>query len=231
MEPIELNLENQLTPRQLQIFKRIAEFQLTHSYSPTIGELAEELGISRSTAFEHIGELRKKGQLTASPGRARSLMLTPKAQELLERLKSKRGHATVQRATAHPDPAEFPAESIAVLGKVAAGVPIEAIENKEHFSLASVFGETEKLFALEVRGESMVEEDIHDGDYVICRKSHTAENGQLVIAKVEDNEVTIKKFYREKAQARLQPANANYQPIFTDKCQIQAVVVGLLRNL
>ena len=215
-----LKLTSQLTPRQLQLLKTIASFQASRCYSPTIGELAAELGISRSTAFEHIAELRKKGLLSAYPGRARSLKLTSKAQELLNRL-------TNHISELHP---ESP-RGIPLVGRVAAGSPIEAIENKDHLSLSSHFGTGDNLFAIEVIGDSMLDNDIRNGDYVICRRTSVAETGQLVIAIVDKKEATLKRFYKEKTCVRLQPANNDYAPIYSDDCRIEAVVVGLVRKL
>ena len=120
---------------------------------------------------------------------------------------------------------------IPLAGTVAAGLPIEAVENKESLSLTSCFGNGGDIFALEVSGESMIDDDIHSGDYVICRRSAVADNGQLVIALVDNENATLKRFYREKTRARLQPANEDYQPLYSDNCRIEAVVIGLVRKL
>ena len=215
-----LKLTSQLTPRQLQLLKTIASFQASRCYSPTIGELAAELGISRSTAFEHIAELRKKGLLSAYPGRARSLKLTSKAQELLNVITDN-----------SPNVYRQPPTGIPLVGRVAAGSPIEAIENKDYLSLRSHFGSSDDTFALEVRGDSMLDNDIRDGDYVICHRSSVANNGQLVVAIVDEEEATLKRFYKEETRARLQPANDCYDPIYSNNCRIEAVVVGLVRKL
>jgi len=209
---------NQLTPRQLQLLKAICSFQASQCYSPTIAELASELAISRSTTFEHITELRKKGLLSAYPGRARSLNPTSKAQRLLEAL-------TDHSSNSCPEPMGIP-----LVGRVAAGLPLEAVENKDYLSLISRFGTGDDLFALEVTGDSMTGADIRNGDYVICRRTPLADNGQLVIAIVDEKEATLKRFYRQKSHARLQPANDDYDPIYSDNCRIEAVVVGLLRK-
>ena len=119
---------------------------------------------------------------------------------------------------------------IPLAGSVAAGLPVEAIENVESLSLVSTFGSGDDIFALEVTGDSMIGQDIRQGDYVICRRSRTAENGQLVVAIVDEENATLKRFYKEKNRARLQPANDNYQPIYSDNCQIEAVVIGLIRK-
>ena len=213
------NPTSRLTPRQLQLLKVICSFQTSQCYSPTLAELASELRISRSTVFEHITELRKKGLLSAYPGRARSLKLTSKAQELLNRL-------TDRVSELHPKPPT----GIPLVGRVAAGSPIEAIEDKDYLSLRSHFGSSDDTFALEVIGDSMLDNDIRDGDYVICRRTSIAETGQLVIAIVDKKEATLKRFYKEKTCVRLQPANNDYAPIYSDDCRIEAVVVGLVRK-
>ncbi len=208
-----------LTPRQMQLLKAIAGFWASRCYSPTIGELASEMGISRSTAFEHIAELRRKNLLSACQGRTRSLKLTLKAQELLEALAEQNWSADDQ-----------PPTDIPLVGRVAAGSPIEAIEDKNYLCLSSHFGSGDCLFALEVVGDSMVDDDIRDGDYVICRRNPVADNGQLVIAIIDNENATLKRFYKEKTRARLQPANDDYDPIYSEACRIQAVVVGLVRK-
>jgi repressor LexA len=210
----------QLSPRQLQLLRMIACCQESRCYSPTIAELASELDISRSTVFEHIAELRNKGLLSCHPNRARSLKLTSRAQELLRHLADQCSRPYSAEATGIP-----------LSGKVAAGVPLEAVENTEYLSLNSCFGGGDDVFALEVKGDSMVGEDICEGDYVICRRSSVANDGQLVIAIVDNENATLKRFYKEKSQARLQPANESYQPIYSDNCRIQAIVVGLIRKL
>ncbi len=121
-------------------------------------------------------------------------------------------------------------EGIPLAGNVAAGVPVEAVENIESLSLSSTFGSGDDIFALEVSGESMIDEDIHQGDYVICRRSRVADDGQVVVAIVDEENATLKKFYKEENRARLQPANEDYQPIYSDNCRIEAVVIGLIRK-
>ncbi len=209
-----------LTPRQLQLLKIIAGSQTSRCYSPTIAELASEVGISRSTAFEHIAELRKKGLLRSYLGRARSLKPTSKAQKLLKAL-------DYQSNSLH----YHPPTGIPLAGRVAAGEPIEAVEDTEVLSLSSYFAPSDDIFALEVTGDSMAGDDIRSGDFVICRRSTVAENGQLVVAIVDEKEATLKRFYKEKTKVRLQPANNDYDPIYSEACRIEAVVVGLLRKL
>ena len=208
-----------MTPRQIQLLEAIHSFRARQYYSPTIAELASELNVARSTVFEHIAELRRKDLLSASPARARSLNLTSKALKLLNNFNDP-GASSCGRQTGIP-----------LAGKVAAGAPIEAVEDTQLLSLSSHFGTSDDIFALEVKGDSMAGADIRNGDFVICQRRPTAENGQLVIAIVDENEGTLKRFYKEKTCARLQPANDDYEPIYSDNCRIQAVVIGLLRKL
>jgi repressor LexA len=177
-------------------------------------ELAESLGISKTSIFERIEGLKEKGLLSASPGRVRSLSLTTKAQKLLKS----------QTETNEPD-------SIPLLGRIAAGSPIEAIENVEQISLQSEFGSNDDTFALKVQGDSMTGDGIFDGDYVICKKGQPAQNGKIVAAVVENENATVKRFYKESDGIRLQPSNPDYEPIYTQDCTIAGVVVGLMRKI
>ncbi len=219
MRPRDTDLIDGLTPKQLQVLRHIAAFHGSQCYSPTIAELARQLSLSRSTVFEHLGELQRKSLLSTCPGRARSLRLTPQGRRLL---RNTQAHVVEDEEASHT--------SVPLLGQVAAGLPVEAVENKETLSLESCFGTGDDLFALQVRGDSMIEENIRPGDYVICRRAQTAQNGQLVVALVHEGQATLKRFYREEDRARLQPANPDYQPIYSDDCRINAVVVGLLRK-
>jgi len=211
------NAEIRLTPRQLQLLKMVARFQEDRCYSPTLAEMACELRISRSTVYEHIGELQRKGLLSDSANRARSLKVSSRARRLLSNL-------TASGCQTEPG-------AIPLAGTVAAGVPIEAVENADSLSLDSCFGAGDEVFALEVRGDSMIGDDIHEGDYVICHRQSIAHDGQLVVAIVDEENATLKRFYREENQARLQPANDDYEPIYSDNCRIEAVVIGLVRKL
>ncbi|MDO8303327.1 MAG: transcriptional repressor LexA [Sedimentisphaerales bacterium] len=210
-----------LTPRQLQLLETIAHFQASQPYSATIQELASQLNISRTTAFEHLAALREKGFLSACPNKARSLKLTSQGQKLLKQ------HRT--QKTPQPILAEDTG-GLPMAGRVAAGRPIEAIEQQERLSLTTHFGSTDEVFALEVVGDSMIDDGICSGDHVICRRSANAHNGQLVVAIVDDDNATVKRFYKEATQVRLEPANKNYAPIYSTNCRIEAIVVGLLRK-
>ncbi|MBN2182013.1 MAG: repressor LexA [Sedimentisphaerales bacterium] len=208
-----------LTPRQLELLRMIAEYQQSRCYSPTLAEMAAALNISRSTVFEHIAELRKKGLLSGSPNKARSLKADSKAFELLDFC-----------SETEINPCSGRSDEIPLAGQVAAGLPVEAVENTDSLSLNSCFGSGEDIFALEVNGQSMIGEDIQPGDYVICRRGGVAHDGQLVIAVVDEENATLKRFYKEKSRVRLEPANDDFQPIYSDNCRIEAVVIGLVRK-
>ena len=208
-----------LTPRQLELLKLVAQHQVNCCYSASMQELAADLQISRTTTFEHITALRRKRLLSADPGKARSLRLTPQGRSLLESIKD-----------APPAEGET-VDGIPLLGRIAAGQPIDAVANQDQLSLASQFGTGDDVFALQVCGDSMIDAGINDGDYVICTRSTTASAGQVVVALLDDDTVTLKCLYPENGRARLQPANKDYSPIYSSNCRIQAVAIGLLRKL
>ena len=208
----------QITPRQLAVLKAIAYFEKNRCYSATIAELAIQLNVSRTTVFEHIAALREKKLLTGTKGKARSLKLTKKANRLLD---------DIDRTEELP---ETSAGSVPLLGNVAAGNPIDAIENRQMLSLTSVFGDSDDIFALEVRGDSMIEAGIDSGDFVLCKRTPNAVDGDMVVAIVDEDTATVKRFFRDENQIRLEPANEAYDPIYTDNCRIEGVVLGTMRK-
>ena len=201
-----------LTPKQQRILTLIRDSRLTRGYSPTLQELADELQVSKVTVFEHVEALIKKGALQRDANKARSLELTDDC--LLP---------DEQRATRLP-----------LVGSIAAGHPIEAVEDREFLDLEELFTAPRSsgdIFVLKVDGESMIDEQIRDGDYVICRKTNTARNGQTVVALLPDTgEATLKKFYKEKGRVRLQPANEAFEPMWFDDVQIQGIAIGVVRS-
>jgi repressor LexA len=214
------------------MLKAIAQSGSRDGYSPTIGELARQAGVSRTTTFEHIGQLRKKGLISGQVRKARSLTPTSKARKLLKQISSSAARLAVAvSATVAPIPADAKSEEIPLAGVVAAGLPIEAVENQDKLSLDSLFGSSGEIFALEVRGDSMTDQNINNGDYVICRRAPSASDGQLVIAIVDNENATLKRFYREPGRVRLQPANDSYEPIYSENCRVEGVVIGLVRKL
>jgi repressor LexA len=199
-----------LTPKQLHILTRIRDLRVARGCSPTLQELADELGKSKVTVFEHVEALIKKGALVRDPNKARSLTISPNVDLPDE-----------QRTTRLP-----------LVGTIAAGMPIDAVEDRQFLDLEELFAArgAEDVFVLRVRGDSMIEDQICPDDYVVCRKANSARNGETVVALLENGEATLKRFYREKGKIRLQPANANYEPIIVSDCQIQGVVIGVIRS-
>ncbi|MGB2938539.1 MAG: transcriptional repressor LexA [Phycisphaerae bacterium] len=194
-----------LTPRQLDIVRFIHDYTVEHEYAPTMQEIADHLGVSRPTVFEHLGALEKKDVIRREPTLARSISLVPEPEET--------------------------GAVLPLVGRIAAGKPIEAIEDAELVDLESLFcGRAGETFVLEVRGNSMIDEQIRDGDYVIVEKRETARNGETVVALLPEGDATLKKFYKEKGRIRLQPANLAMAPIYVDDVQIQGIVIGVLRK-
>jgi len=196
-----------LTPKQLRVLTFIRDFSHARGYAPTMQELADEFGVSKVTVFEHIVALQRKGYLKRARHRARSLRLSA--------------------GIRFPD--ERPTR-LRLVGTIAAGSPIEAIEQAEVLDLEDMFVSPHGNFVLRVRGDSMIDDQICDGDYVIVEKREVARDGETVVALLDSGEATLKRFYRERDGARLQPANPAYKPIVTKNVRIQGVVVGILRR-
>jgi len=202
-----------LTPKQLRILKMIRDSRVTRGYSPTMAELAGVLGISKVTVFEHIEALIKKGAITREPNKARSLKIADKA--IL--------------------PDEEKALDFPLVGRIAAGLPIEKYEQSDTLDVCGLFGprlgQQGGSFALQVEGESMQDEGIMDGDYIIVERRETARNGERVVALLPDGETTLKTYFREAdGKIRLQPANPAFEPIIVKECKVQGVVIGVLRR-
>ena len=205
-----------LTPKQLEVIELIRQCQNDHGYSPTMQELAEQIGVSKVTVFERIEALIRKGALTREANRARSLSI---AKSITERYEKKENAAM-----------RFP-----LVGRIAAGMPIERCEDSETLDLTSMFGprvgQRGDTFALRVEGESMKDEGILDGDFVLVQKQSTAKNGDRVVALLPDGETTLKTFYKEtNGTIRLQPANTEFDPIIVKHCVVQGIVTGVLRS-
>jgi repressor LexA len=203
-----------LTPRQLEIVKFIRTYAAEHEYAPTMQEIADHLGVSRPTVFEHIEALEARGAITRQRTKSRAIELVP---ELLS----------------HPHEVRIEGFQLPLVGRIAAGSPIEAIEETEVLDIEALFrGRTGDVFALQVRGNSMIDEQIRDGDFVIVEKRDDARNGETVVALIDDTEATLKKFYYDVGQIRLQPANPTMEPILVDpeRVRIQGVVIGVLRK-
>lgn len=202
-----------LTPKQLRIVQLIRECQLTNGYSPTMQELAEATGVSKVTAFEHVEALIRKGVLAREAHKARSLSIVEDA----------------------PLPDEAAPLQFPLVGRIAAGMPIEKCEQNDMLDLENLvgprLGSNSGTFALRVEGDSMQDEGILDGDYVLVERRNTARNGERVVALLPDGESTLKTLFHESnGMIRLQPANDAFEPIIVAECQIQGVVTAVLRS-
>ncbi len=214
-----------LTPKQLLVLQAVAEYQSSHCYSPTMEEIAALLNVKRPTVYEHIEALRRKQLLANSSGKARCLRLTGRAEEFLNSIENGR---IEQFQKDYPSPQ---AAGLSLLGRVSAGYGIEAVEDKTEFGITELFGQHGGLFVLEVHGQSMIGAGIFDRDYLICRPAATADSGQLVIALLDGQNATIKRFFKDKKGICLRPENDCFDPIYPQECTIQALVVGLIRRM
>ncbi|HXZ42533.1 MAG TPA: transcriptional repressor LexA [Terriglobales bacterium] len=203
-----------ITRRQRQLYDFISEFVQKNGYSPSFDEIRVGMGLnSLATVHKHVSNLEKKGLLTRDYNRSRSIDLLPPKGRLKQAM-------SVNSTMVLP-----------LMGRIAAGRPIEAVENPETISLAD-FVRSKEVFVLEVRGDSMQDEHILSGDYVLVEKAKTAHNGDIVVALVEGSDATLKRFYREGDNIRLQPSNVNMQPIIVPAANVdvQGRVIGVLRK-
>jgi repressor LexA len=195
-----------LTPKQLHIYKFIKTFRNAHDYSPTLEEIAVEFGVSKITVLQHLRALEKRGAIRRGRYQVRGI-------EVREPSRSTKS------------PTRLP-----LVGVIAAGEPIEAIEDRETLEISDLVGGRNDPFLLRVRGDSMIDEQIRDGDYVVCERRTAAHNGETVVA-IIDEEATLKRFYRERGgRVRLQPANQRMKPIYPKRVEIRGVVIGILRK-
>ncbi|WP_338835954.1 transcriptional repressor LexA [Neomoorella thermoacetica] len=198
----------ELTPKQEMVLNYIRQFINTHGYPPTVRDICRATGLrSSSTVYGHLSRLEQKGYIRRDPLRSRAI-------EIVE-----------------PGPtAAANVVSVPLVGKIAAGQPILAVENIEDtFPLPSKIAGSEDAFMLRVQGDSMIEAGILDGDYIIVRPQETAENGDIVVALLGE-EATVKYFYRYEDHVELVPANSRMQPIKAREVTILGKVVGLLRR-
>jgi len=206
---------SKISSRQLAILEFIRSEVRSKGYPPSVREIGEAVGLaSSSTVHGHLDRLEKKGLIRRDPTK-------PRAIELLGQEDSENAHqfaTTVAR--------------IPVVGKVTAGLPITATENiEDYFPLPTHYVGDNKVFMLSVQGDSMVEAGIMSGDYVIVRQQQTADNGDIVVAMTEEDEATVKTFYKERDHIRLQPENPAYEPLRLNRVTILGRVIGLFRDI
>lgn len=199
------NLER-LTKRQREVYEFIREKIRTRGYGPTVREIGTQFNISSPNGVMcHLKALEKKGLINREPNMSRAIML----------------------ATDSPENKGLP-----LSGRVAAGMLHEAVEQDERVDFAEMFNaDTGDLFVLQVDGDSMIEDQIADGDYVVIRKQKTAHPGQIVVALTDENEATLKRWFPEGNRIRLEPANSSMEPIYVKNAQVMGVMVGVVRKV
>ena len=203
-----------LSKRQQDILDYIKDEVRQKGYPPSVREIGLAVGLaSSSTVHGHLARLESKGLIRRDPTK-------PRAIEILD----------LDGTTQAPD---YKIINVPIVGKVTAGLPITAIENvEEYFPLPERFAPAdEQVFMLEIMGESMIEAGILDGDYVIVKQQNTANNGEIIVAMTEDDEATVKRFFKEKDFIRLQPENSTMEPIILRNITILGKVIGVYRNI
>jgi repressor LexA len=204
-----------LTRRQKQVYDFLAGFVEEHGYSPSFEEIGEGLGLSSlATVHKHVSNLEEKGLLKRDYNRSRSIDLVKPRGRMRQMLGATSAGLTLP-----------------LMGRIAAGRPVEALENPESISLAD-FTRSKDVYVLQVTGESMQDEHIVNGDYVLVEKTNIARDGEIIVALVGGSDATLKRIYTEGDKIRLQPSNAAMQPIRVPAAdvQIQGRVIGVLRK-
>lgn len=197
--------------RQRQILEFIQQFVQSNGYAPTLKQIATALGVSSlATVHEHLTTLEAKGLLKRKAGKTRAIQLVESDVDFLS-----------EKTMAVP-----------ILGFIRAGAPVEPYTDPNAtMSIAPSFTSGKKrVYVLQVRGDSMIEDQIRDGDYVVIEETETANNGDIVVALLDNGTATLKRFFKEATRIRLEPANATMSPIFVKNCRIQGKVVGLIRK-
>jgi repressor LexA len=197
-----------LTKRQREILDFLNDFIQQHGYAPSLEEIGRRFGLSSlATVHKHLTNLQEKGFIKRAWNRSRSVEL----------MSARVGSRAVE---------------LPLLGYVAAGVPIEAVAGNETIAVPEDLVGKRDTYVLRVKGDSMIDEQICDGDFVIVEDRRTADNGEMVIALLNGSDVTLKKLYRENGRIRLQPANPAVLPIIAapDQVHVQGVVVGVMRK-
>jgi repressor LexA len=207
-----------LTEKQIDVLNFIRDFIADRAISPTLEEMAQYFGVSKITIHEHVKALESKGAIRKQANRKRSI-------ELIEGA-SQPGHAD-----------RIAAPVLTIRGRVAAGAFIEEVEADEEFAMEDLARDTASCYMLRVEGDSMIDAHICDGDLVIVEPARSAENGQIVVARIDDEntggkQATVKRFYKERNRIRLQPANEHLEPMILARpdVEIEGRVVGVVRQ-
>ncbi len=208
--------------RKTKILDYIAATLRARGYPPSVREIARAVGLaSTSAVHHHLLILEREGYLERGAAQSRAIRLTPTAALRLG-----------LSSELVPQAAMAEAHVLPVIGEIAAGGPIEAYQDaSETLAVPDILAPTGDAYVLKVRGDSMIEAHIEDGDYVLIRPQSTARNGDIVVAQVEENAVTLKRFFKEQGRIRLQPANPNYPPQYYPDVRIQGKLIGVIRKL
>ena len=214
-----------LPPRQRDVINQIINLTEENGYPPTLAELAAALGLkNRMTVHQHVAALKKKGLVHWEPGLNRSLKVVGEAHDFVQ--KGRSSTAVIDMDSRRPN-------GLLLAGTIAAGSPIDALQSAEYLEIDKKYTD-DGCYALKVRGDSMIEDGIYDGDYVIIKPNPSPHNGEVVVALLEDGSATLKRFFKEKTGFRLQPANSEMKPIYVESAsdlQVQGTVVALFRKL
>ena len=207
--------------RRQRIIEYIATNLRTSGYPPSVREIAAGVGLaSTSAVHHHLSALEREGLLERDATQSRALRLTPAAM-----LAAGIGRDAI--GTGGDGAQSFP-----IIGEIAAGGPIEAYQDVgDSVSVPDIISTSADTYVLRVRGDSMVEAHIMDGDLVVIRQQQTARDGDIVVAQVEENAVTLKRFFKERGRVRLQPANPHYEPQYYEDVRIQGKLVGVIRRV
>jgi repressor LexA len=208
--------------RKQRIIEYIAVTTRQRGYPPSVREIAQAVDLaSTSAVHHHLQALEREGMLERGGSHSRAIRLTPGAS-----IRAGSNGSTGAQITS------FNSHSLPVIGEIAAGGPIEAYQDgSETLTVPDAVSANGDAYVLKVRGDSMIDAHITDGDFVVIRPQQTAHDGDIVVAQVEDNGVTLKRYFREKNRVRLQPANASYEPMFYDDVRIQGKLVGVIRRV
>jgi len=192
-----------LTARQREIYEFLKDKILNRGYGPTVREIGNNFGIrSPNGVMCHLKALEKKGLITRESHMSRAIQLTDSPRNRM---------------------------SLPLAGQIAAGSPVLAVQDDERVDFAPLF-DSETHYCLKVKGDSMIDDQIADGDFVIIKRQETCRDGEIVVALVDGNDATLKRFYREPTRIRLEPANSSMQPIYSDNVEVLGVVSGVVRR-
>ena len=210
-----------LSKKQLEILTALREFCVEHGHVPSVRELAQEVGRSATTVYQHLKALEKKGYLR-SDGSAHGWQIL--------RDDDLTGDQSIDSVDHVAAPEYSSAIEVPIRGSIAAGAPIDAIDNPDESLVASADVAKNGCYALRVRGQSMEDDHILDGDLVIIEPCQTVDNGTIAVALLDDGTATLKRIYRENHRIRLQPANSEMKPFYVDRVTIQGRVTGVVRR-